>query len=214
MIKRLSRFLASPQGSQERKNVDEERRDEFAPSVQQLQPEKPKTLPRVSDLAEKAREASFLKLRGGQDGDSLESAGVMEMLSVLKIGEADIAMLILLYRFGCASLLDITKQEFINGLSKLGVKDVSDLRPKIPSIVDEVIGNDKEFSVFFKYVFQACREGTVKSIPKSSAIYLLPICFSKFDAKMNRYVESFCQFLDTSKESEWNMKSSHQGRGN
>ena len=86
-------------------------------------------------------------------------------------------------------------------MTELEMNDLTTLKKDLPNLSKTILEKDDEFKKFFKYVFQACREGTIKTIPKEIVVYLLPICMSKFDVQHQTYARLFCEFLESQKNS-------------
>jgi hypothetical protein len=188
MRRRLTKLI-SP-GATERKSVEESGEKIIAQRVSATM-ESP-----TRDVTGERIEAVFDSLSGQKGSETLGGTGLVALVHGLGMSETDIGMLIFLYRCECASLIDITRQEFIRGMKTFSVLDLMALKKKLPLVSEEIIGDPKEFANFFKYVFQACREGTIKTIPKESALFLLPICLSESGPKYRRYLGFFLEFLE------------------
>jgi len=152
----------------------------------------------------------FSSLVGSSEEDALGVAGLQALMKGLDLSENDLEMLVFIFFCKCVSLLDVTREEFVTGCSELKVSSLVQLKSKLKESTKTLIESLKDFTEFYKFVFQACREGTIKTIPKESVIYLLPICFSRSNATQQKFVNYFCKFLESStttkhiKSDEWN----------
>jgi DCN1-like protein 1/2 len=56
-----------------------------------------------------------------------------------------------------ASLIDLTKEEFIEGMKRVGVETVADLKAKMPKVREDV--DAKDFKAFHRFVFEVNAAG-------------------------------------------------------
>jgi hypothetical protein len=205
-MRRLSKLLTSPTFSEKRASASRTSSAENLKAVEKTELSK-----KDEDLEVKIG-SIFDFLSGSHEANSLGGDGLIALLKSLKLGETDVEMLVLLYKFNCATLLDITRKEFIDGFKILNVTDIDGLKVEIKTATERIVKNEKEFLEFFRYVFQACREGTIKTIPKENAVYLLPICVSKSGPKYRRYIPDLCKFLESKNDSKCCFPRSKMGR--
>ncbi len=99
--------------------------------------------------------------------------GIMSLCADLDIDPtADVAILLIAWKFKQTKPLQFTREEFERGMESLGADSIASLKSKIPAIKAELVATPV-FKDFYKFCFQASREGTNRTVEKEVAITLL-----------------------------------------
>jgi hypothetical protein len=107
--------------------------------------------------------------------------GIMRLCNDLGIDPStDVTILQIAWKFKQAKPLQFTREEFEKGMMSLDADSIASLKTKIPAIKKE-LANMAVFKDFYKFCFQASREGTNKAIEKEVAIALLGMVMNDRD---------------------------------
>jgi DCN1-like protein 4/5 len=148
-------------------NTQPERAPPPESSVTASTPQPSKTASAVSELCTKYYDL---------DEDCVGVDGIMSLCDDLGIDPStDVTILQIAWKFKQSKPLQFTRQEFEEGMSAVGADSIASLKAALPGIKDELTTQSKSstFKDFYKFTFQASREGTNKTIEKEVAIALL-----------------------------------------
>lgn len=126
--------------------------------------------------------------------DRIELEGISRLCELVELDAEDIKTLVLLWKLGANSRPGtLTREEFLNGMKKLGVDTLPALKALIPSF-DPGFLMDADFRSFYKFVFQFSREGTHKTIDREFVVQLMKTVLS---ADRAPHFHSFIEYLET-----------------
>jgi DCN1-like protein 4/5 len=107
------------------------------------------------------------------DEDCVGVDGILSLCDDLCIDPStDVTILQIAWKFKQSKPLQFTRQEFEEGMSAVGADSIESLKAALPGIKAEFAAQST-FRDFYKFTFQASREGTNKTIEKEVAIALL-----------------------------------------
>lgn len=106
----------------------------------------------------------------------------------------DIRILVLLWKMGCREKpAQISKQEWLQGCSQLGVDSWEKIKSLVPSLDTGFLERD-EFKSFYKFCFQFNRQGTHRTLDKELVVALLKLVLK--ERIPSERLETFCEFLE------------------
>ena len=125
----------------------------------------------------------------------INSDGIISLCEELGIdASCDIEILYFAWKCSATSCEQWTKQEFMNGMKRLGVDTLSDLRRAFSKIKEEELVELAIFRDFYRFVFAFSREGTKKTIEKDIAIPLLKML--KYNDESHSIIMSLCDYIE------------------
>lgn len=109
--------------------------------------------------------------------------------------ETDVSALVMAWKLkSCARPGEISKEEFVAGMSEMRIDSVTQLKDMVPSF-DVGFMEHKEFQEFFRFCFKFNREDVQKkTLEKDLVIQLLPMLLGG----RSPYTDKFCAFLHES----------------
>lgn len=130
---------------------------------------------------------------GESPGDALDMSSICQLGDDIGIDAAtDVSILVLCFRLGAKGGKPgtVLKEEWLDGMEKMGVDSVEKLKELLPSFDLGFMESD-EFREFYKFSFQFSREGTHRTIERDVAVPLLQMVIGQ----RSRYTEEFVEFL-------------------
>ena len=100
---------------------------------------------------------------------------------------------------------EFNRKEFINGMSRLGARSLSDLKKKLPEFDPGFLDSD-EYKDFFRWTFLFNLEGTKKTLEQEVVVELLPLAITD----RSRFTTAFLEFLPTSNVSRISVSETHR----
>jgi len=152
----------------------------------------------VEVVGSPALEAMYADLCDPDNPAEIPMEGISKLCDMLDIdATADVRALVLCWKIigewnnasskpGC-----ISKQEFIKGMKRLGKESAAGLAQLLPSF-DPGFLEEKEFRLFYRFVFLFSREGTHKTIDVETCCSLLPLVL---DRNRAAHLDKFIEFL-------------------
>jgi DCN1-like protein 1/2 len=117
--------------------------------------------------------------------------GVVRFLKELSLPADSIIVLILAWKMNASTQCEFTRDEFLGGMTDLGVDSVERLRDRLPGLEREILMDKLKYKSFYQFTFQYAKEPTQKSLDLETAITYWNIVLSnKF-----RFLGSWIQFL-------------------
>lgn len=122
-----------------------------------------------SSVSNPEREEFFNSLADPEDPECITIEGLGRLCEQLGIdASSDVRALVLALKLGSGSQPGkITRSEFMEGTRLMNVGSCEQIQVRLPSL-DPGFMDRTEFREFYKFVFQFNREGTHKTIGKSS----------------------------------------------
>eukprot|EP00761_Pharyngomonas_kirbyi_P001693 gb/GECH01001697.1/.p1 GENE.gb/GECH01001697.1/~~gb/GECH01001697.1/.p1 ORF type:complete len:382 (+),score=130.00 gb/GECH01001697.1/:1-1146(+) len=165
----------------------------------------------VSDLFEKYKKRG-IEEGGDEDIDAIQGMGLVEFAEDIELDPEESAMMVFIWKLQCQEQYQINRQEFNQGMKKLKVKRVGQLRKAVQKMREEFDMNDYDtngrFNDFYSFVFNYGKAEDARSLPADMAIAFWKIVFLKrwMDFPL---LEEWCQFIEDygkaiSKDT-WNM---------
>ncbi|CAI5991344.1 unnamed protein product [Closterium sp. NIES-65] len=117
--------------------------------------------------------------------------GVSKLCEDLEVDPQDIVMLILSWHFKAATMCEYSKEEFMQGMQRLGVSSAGELKARLPALRSE-INDDHKFREIYNFSFDWAKEKGQKSLAFGTAIGMWQLLFT---ARPWRFVEHWCEYL-------------------
>eukprot|EP00633_Aureoumbra_lagunensis_P010429 CAMPEP_0197340922 /NCGR_PEP_ID=MMETSP0892-20130614/45946_1 /TAXON_ID=44058 ORGANISM="Aureoumbra lagunensis, Strain CCMP1510" /NCGR_SAMPLE_ID=MMETSP0892 /ASSEMBLY_ACC=CAM_ASM_000538 /LENGTH=228 /DNA_ID=CAMNT_0042845739 /DNA_START=13 /DNA_END=699 /DNA_ORIENTATION=- len=126
--------------------------------------------------------------------DLMTMEGISSMAEALGMEpSSDVRLLSLCWRLGAKRPGQLDKEEWIEGMEKLGIDSMSKLEALIPNLDPKDL-DKRNFRDFFKFVFLFSREGTHRTLEKDIVRVLLPIAI----CDRSEHTVPFLEFLESS----------------
>lgn len=109
--------------------------------------------------------------------------------------QSDNITLYISYLMNAATMGEYSFDEFKQGLSKLGVSSVDELKRKLPNLYADM-RDPAKFKDFYKYLFDYSRDSGFKNVPVDTAIGLWEMLLSD----KCKFLRDFIEFLQTEKK--------------
>ncbi|XP_065360724.1 DCN1-like protein 1 [Calliphora vicina] len=142
------------------------------------------------ELDRKRIEQLFLRYRDPTDTQKITSEGVIRFLDDLELSPDSKLVLIIAWKFHAEVQCEFTREEFVNGMSELGIDTVDKLKVKLPLLEMEL--NDlAKFKDFYHFTFNYAKDPGQKGIDLDMAIAYWTIVLSgRF-----KFLDLWCKFL-------------------
>lgn len=125
------------------------------------------------------------------DADIVLVDGISRLCEDLEVEPSDVAMLVLSWHMGAATMCEFTREEFLSGLQSLGVDSVQKLKAAVPALRAE-LKDEKKFREIYDFTFGWAREKGQKSLALDTAIGMWGLLF---EHQKWPYLEQWCEFL-------------------
>jgi len=139
----------------------------------------------------------FSGLAGSEAAETLGTTGVLALFEK-ELGvdpETDIEALVVLDAFSTASLMDVTRDEFVRGMRRLQIKDLASLKQALPRLTDQSVHSASEFKRFYVATYHRAKAPGSKVVAKELCVGLWPILLNT-DAKRARHVDAFVAYVN------------------
>ncbi|CAH1738840.1 hypothetical protein AGLY_005570 [Aphis glycines] len=135
-------------------------------------------------------ESMYNKYRDPAEPNKINVEGVMRLLDELKLPPDSILVLIIAWKCQAAAQCEFTKQEFLNGMSKMGSDSIEKLKIRLP-ILERELSDPSKFKDFYYFTFNYAKNIGQKGLDLDMAITYWNIIFvGRF-----RFLDLWCQFL-------------------
>mmetsp|Transcript_1784 Transcript_1784/g.3748 ORF Transcript_1784/g.3748 Transcript_1784/m.3748 type:complete len:248 (+) Transcript_1784:103-846(+) len=130
-----------------------------------------------------------------RDGLAITLSGIAELCSTLDLDvESDLRAMVLVWKLGSREKPgEISRNEFVTGMAKLGCNTLAQLKALKPAL-DTGFMETETFRDFYRFCFTFNLEGTLKTIERDVVMALLPMVIGERSTFTARFVE----FLPTS----------------
>lgn len=133
-------------------------------------------------------EKLFLKYK--DPGTDKIEEGMAQLVKDLGVDAEDIITLVIAWKFGAKTIGEFTKQEFVDGMTKLRCDSVEKLRDKVPSLRQE-LQDENSFKDFYAFTFEYGKQDGQKSLSLDVAIELWKLVLSpRF-----KFIDSWTNYL-------------------
>ncbi|XP_061397554.1 DCN1-like protein [Musca vetustissima] len=142
------------------------------------------------ELDRKRIDQLFMRYRDPNDSQKITSEGVIRFLDDLELSPDSKLVLIIAWKFHAEVQCEFTREEFVNGMSELGVDSIDKLKAKLPQLEMEL--NDlAKFKDFYQFTFNYAKDPGQKGIDLDMAIAYWTIVLSgRF-----KFLDLWCKFL-------------------
>ncbi|CAO3572051.1 unnamed protein product [Mortierella alpina] len=106
------------------------------------------------------------------DADQIGPGGITKLCEDINVSLDAVDMLVLAYHLQADTMPIFTKEEWIKGMTKLGIDSTEKLRVKMPSLVG-ALQDPKHFKEFYRYVFMFAKDSEQKCMPLETACAML-----------------------------------------
>lgn len=125
------------------------------------------------------------------DSDQILAEGIGKLCEDLDVEPDDVVMLVLSWHLQAATMYEYSKQEFEEGLAKLGCDSIEKLKAKLPSMRAEIEDADKFRQIYnFAYLFSREKGQKCVHLDVALAIWQLLVPPSRW-----RHIQAWCEFL-------------------
>lgn len=111
--------------------------------------------------------------------DSIQGQGLLQFAADLDIDPEDLPMLVVLWKLGCQTRYEVSRQEFVEGMAMLGCGSVADLKQRKESMMQD-LKSRSQFKDFYHFVFNYCKPPDQKSMENEVACALWPMLLPKY----------------------------------
>lgn len=145
------------------------------------------TQPRVDRAA---IEQFFLQYKD-EDNDAILVDGIVSLCSDLGVEPEDVVLLVLSFHLNAASMGEYTKEEWIEGMTKLRCENIDQLKQKLPSLRSE-LDDPAKFREIYNFAYMFGREKGQKCVQLDMALGLWQLLISEDKWE---YIDDWCTFL-------------------
>lgn len=145
------------------------------------------------DLDPKKIEQLYQRYKDPADPDKITSDGICRFLDDLRLSPESKLVLIIAWKFRAETQCEFSRQEFINGMSDLGVDSIDKLRTKLP-ILELELNDVNKFKDLYHFTFNYAKEHMQKGIDLEMAIAYWNIVL---DGRF-KFLDPWCTFLKVS----------------
>lgn len=145
----------------------------------------------VSSLDTRQLEALY-KAYKDENEDLIMAEGVSQFCEDLGVDPSDIIMLVLSWHLNANIMCEYTKDEFVGGLSKMGVDSVEKLKRRLPELRQELRDPSKWHEIY-NYAFSWAREKGQKCLQLETAVAMWQLLFT--GDRRWEYIDEWCAFL-------------------
>nr|CAD7197781.1 unnamed protein product [Timema douglasi] len=145
--------------------------------------------PKIS-VDKKKLEQLFSRYKDPLEQDKMTAEGIMRFLDDLSLGPESKLVLIMAWKFRAAMQCEFTREEFMNGMTELGVDSVEKLKVRLPSLEIE-LKDQLRFKDFYHFTFNYAKNPGQKGLDLDMALaYWNIVLQGKF-----RFLDLWCKFL-------------------
>lgn len=145
------------------------------------------------DLDPKKIEQLYQRYKDPTEADKITSDGICRFLDDLRLSPESKLVLIIAWKFRAETQCEFSRQEFINGMSDLGVDSIDKLRTKLP-LLELELNDTNKFKDFYHFTFNYAKEHMQKGIDLEMAIAYWNIVL---DGRF-KFLDLWCTFLKVS----------------
>lgn len=128
------------------------------------------------------------------DGQKLTIEHLPALAEALQISPDDIVMYILPWKLNSKTPLEISKEEWVEGMKTMRIESLDRLRQALPNLRND-IRMDHNFKAFYNFVFEWVRDSpNAKYLPNEGACDLWQLLFAGRSFTM---IEKWLQFIKT-----------------
>lgn len=142
-------------------------------------------------LDHRVLEALFQKYKDPHD-DIVSVDGISTFCQDLGVDPADIVMLVLSWHMSAATMCEYSKEEFVNGLARLGVDSVEKLKRRLPDVRNE-LRDEHKFREIYNFAFAWAKEKGQKCLQLDTAVAMWKLIFS--DEREWQLIDEWAEFL-------------------
>ncbi|XP_039295824.1 DCN1-like protein 1 [Nilaparvata lugens] len=138
----------------------------------------------------KKLEVAYSKYKDPSEPDKITADGILKFLDDLSLSPESKLVLIIAWKFRAAAQCEFSREEFMNGMTELGVDSVEKLKCRLPSLETE-LKDTMRFKDFYHFTFNYAKNPNQKGLDLDMAItYWNIVLHGRF-----RFLDLWCQFL-------------------
>mmetsp|Transcript_13398 Transcript_13398/g.34367 ORF Transcript_13398/g.34367 Transcript_13398/m.34367 type:complete len:252 (-) Transcript_13398:1458-2213(-) len=138
----------------------------------------------------KALDELFQKYKDPSDTMML-AEGVGQFCEDLEVDPTDIVLLVISWHMNAATMCEYSRDEFVNGLAKLGIDSIDKLKASLDKLRNE-LKDETKFRDIYNYAFSFAREKGQKCLQLDTAVGMWQLIFSSHPWPL---VGDWCDFL-------------------
>lgn len=129
-----------------------------------------------------------------EEESGIQGDGIMSFCEDFQIKPEEVQLLILFWKLGCQKKYFISEQEFINGMSELGMETSTKIKQLFPKLTN-YIQDTKQFRLFYSFCFDYFREPNQKRLLTEIAVPTWKLLLSSY-----KYIDDWAAFLLNGKD--------------
>lgn len=146
--------------------------------------------PSPPPVDKKKLDSLFNKYRDSVEDDKMLAEGVSRFCIDLRLDPASIIVLIIAWKFQAATQCEFTRQEFVEGMTRLGCDSIDKLKKRCETLERE-IHEAQQFKEFYQFTFNFAKNPGQKGLDLEMAIaYWNLILQGRF-----KFLELWCDYL-------------------
>lgn len=135
--------------------------------------------------------ALYLKYKE-KDGDMIQADGVAAFCEDLGVDPADIVMLVISFHMNAAAMCEFSKDEFINGMLRMGCDSIEKLKNRLPVLRSE-LKHEEMFKDIYNFAYMFSREKGQKCVQFEVAVAMWRLLLS--EERSWPLINDWCEFL-------------------
>jgi hypothetical protein len=132
----------------------------------------------------------------GKDEDAkvegISGEGIEAFANDAGVDPMDVALLVMFWRLKCETQFFITKNEFVNGLARLGMETMDKIQTKLPKLAKTELKDEQNFTDFYNFCFTYSKEPTQRTLPLDTAIPTWKLILTKDRCD---YINDWCDYM-------------------
>lgn len=145
--------------------------------------------PKVS-VDRKKLEQLFIRYKDPTEPDKMTADGIVMFLDDLNLKPDSKLVLIIAWKFRAAAQCEFTKEEFMTGMTEIGVDSIEKLKSRLPTVETE-LKDQLRFKDLYHFTFNYAKNPGQKGLDLDTAIiYWNIVLQGRF-----RFLDLWCQFL-------------------
>lgn len=137
-------------------------------------------------------EKMFDRYKDPGDSSKMMAEGIGHLCDDLGVEPSDIALLVLSYHLSARIMCEYTRDEWVNGLLRLGIDSIDKLKSKLGDMRGE-LQDTHRFQEVYNYSFQWACEENKKVMGLDTALAMWQLLYA--DERRWQYIDDWCEFL-------------------
>eukprot|EP00775_Hariotina_reticulata_P012415 gene12415-12550_t len=124
--------------------------------------------------------------------DMVLAEGISKLCEDLAVEPTDIVLLVISYHMNANIMCEYSHDEWVTGLSRIGVDSIDKLRAKLPELRAE-LRDPGRFQEVYNFSFSWAREKGQKCLQLETAVAMWQLLYA--DERRWQYIDDWCEFL-------------------